>query len=45
MRKRKKFMKNIFEKADKLCENREHIWEELFDDMDQCNRCGAIREK
>ena len=45
MRKEKKFIKNLNKKANKLCEGKDHVWLDLFADIDKCKKCGVIRKK
>jgi len=35
---------DLFEDLDKLCENKEHEWEELYDGIKQCKRCFKVED-
>lgn len=37
--------KKLFDKLDKLCENRDHELEEIFDGIFQCKRCFKVIKK
>ena len=37
-------LNDLYTKLDKLCENKEHNWEELYDGIKQCKRCFKVED-